>query len=413
MPPPYGGVPKLSLLCAGEWRKMGHEVALTFVWKPENADDLEADSEYFFEYNSKPSRFKKVLYLLKYFFRNPLLYLFLFFSHTRILFKFSVETVLYSAYGVQMDEFIKKFKPDIILSEAALIKTFMVSKVAQKNKIPVVFDTYAEIHNLSMGVNRSLTDSGRRRYWTGFLRNADYIIAPGPHCCRGPLAYLSKDKVDFVYDGSDYSILKLDIGNDKQSLRKIMGLPMDQFLIGNVGAFESRKGHDHLILAISKLKKAGHNVGAVICGGSGDKTKWVKLAAQEDVEDRIHFFGRLSELDLGRVLKSVDAFSDLENTPRACGFTMALLEGMAMGNPVVIYANPEMFEIVKEGENGFIVPIDDINSLTGAILKMSLLPKDVRDQMGQKSSIWARKFDIKFTAEEKIKIFKKIIEEKK
>ncbi len=412
MPPPYGGVPKLSLLCAGEWRKMGHDVALTFVWRPENADDLEANSEYFFEFNSKPDKLKKVVYLLKYFFRNPFLYFYLFLSHTMILLRFSTESVLYSAYGVQMNEVIKKFKPDIILSEAALIKTFMVSKVAQRNKVPVVFDTYAEIHNLSMGVNNYLTESGRKRYWTGFLRNADYIIAPGPHCCRGPLAYSSKDKVDFVYDGSDYSILKLDIGSDKQSLRNTMGLPVDQFLIGNVGAFEARKGHDHLITAISRLKKDGYNIGAVICGGSGDKTKWVNLAIQEGVEDRIHFFGRLSELDLGRILKSVDAFSDLENTPRACGFTMALLEGMAMGNPVVIYANPEMFEIVKEGENGFIVPIDDVDALTKAILKMSLLSKETREQMGQKSSQWARKFDIKFTAEEKIKIFKKILTNK-
>lgn len=409
MPPPYGGVPKLSLLCAGVWKKLGHEVALTFVWRPENADELGAGAEYFFEFDSKPSKIKKVVYLLKYIISNPVLYFSLLFSYVKIYPKFSTEVLLYPAYGIQMEGVIKKFKPDVILSEAALIKTFMVAKVARRNKVPVIFDTYAEIHDLSMGVNKNLNEIERRKYWLEFLKLSDYIIAPGPYCCRGPLTYAPKEKIDFVYDGSDYGILKLDISDNKSELRDIMNLPKDQFLIGNVGAFEARKGHDHLIMAIAKLAKQGHNIGAVICGGSGDRTKWIKLAMEQGVEDKIHFFGRLSELDLGRVLKSLDAFSDLENTPRACGLTMAILEGMAMGNPVVIYANREMFEIVKEGENGFIAPIDDIEALSKAMLKMSQLPLETRLEMGKKSSEWARKIDIDFTAKGKLEIFKKVI----
>jgi glycosyltransferase involved in cell wall biosynthesis len=409
MPPPYGGVPKLSLLCASEWKKLGHQVALTFVWRPENADELGAGAEYFFEFDSKPNKPKKIVYLLKYLASNPFLHFSLLFSYAKLLPKFSMETILYPAYGVQMEGVIKKFKPDVILSEAALVKTFMVSRVARRNKIPVIIDSYAEIHDLSMGVNKNLDEIERRNYWVEFLKNADFIIAPGPYCCRGPLTYAPKEKVDFVYDGSDYGVLKLDLSDDKGELRDLMKLPRDQFLIGNVGAFEARKGHDHLIKAVGMLKKQGANVGAVICGGSGDRTKWINLAKEEGVEDRIHFFGRLSELDLGRVLKSLDAFSDLENTPRACGLTMAILEGMALGNPVVIFANREMFEIVKEGENGFIVPIDDTEALSKAILKMSQLPVETRLKMGKTSSEWARKIDIEFTAKGKLEIFKKVI----
>ncbi len=409
MPPPYGGVPKLSLLCAAEWKKLGHQVALTFVWRPENADELGAGAEYFFEFGSKPNKFKKIIYLVKYFVTNPTLYVSLLLSYAKILSRFSMETILYPAYGVQMNGVIKKFKPDVILSEAALVKTFMVSKVARRNKVPVIFDTYAEIHDISMGVNKNLDEIQRRNYWVEFLKNSDFIIAPGPYCCRGPLTYAPKEKIDYVYDGSDYGVLKLDLGDDKGLLRDLMKLPRDQFLIGNVGAFEARKGHDHLIKAIGMLKKQGHNAGAVICGGSGDRTKWINLAKEEGVEDRVHFFGRLSELDLGRVLKSLDAFSDLENTPRACGLTMAILEGMALGNPVVIFANREMFEIVKEGENGFIVPIDDTEALSKAILKMSQLPVETRLNMGKISSEWARKIDIEFTAKGKLEIFKKVI----
>jgi glycosyltransferase involved in cell wall biosynthesis len=409
MPPPYGGVPKLCLLVAGIWKKQGNQVGVTFVYKPQNADDFNAGADYFFEYDSKPNKIKKVVFLVRYFFTNPILYTTLLFKYLNISSRLSVEAILYSAYGVYMDDVIKSFKPDIILSEAALIKTFMVANVAKKRKIPVVFDTYAEIHDLSMGINKHLNDEQRFNYWKPFMSLADLVIAPGPHCCRGPLLYLPKEKVKYVYDGSDYSILKLEINEDKLSLRDLMKLPRNQFLIGNVGAFEARKGHDYLIMAISKLAKQGYDVGAVICGGSGDRTKWINLAKEEGVLDRIHFFGRLSELDLGRVLKSLDAFSDLENTPRACGLTMAILEGMAMGLPVVIFANKEMFEIVKENENGFIVQIDNADELSKAILKMSQLSPEVRKMMGEKSSLIARKIDIDFTANSKMDIFKEVI----
>jgi hypothetical protein len=62
MPPPYGGIPKVSLLYARTWKKMGNTVAVTFVYRPENADDFGANAEYFFEYKTKPNKFKKRLF---------------------------------------------------------------------------------------------------------------------------------------------------------------------------------------------------------------------------------------------------------------------------------------------------------------------------------------------------------------
>lgn len=409
MPPPYGGVPKLSLLVAKAWKKMGHQVGITFVYRPEKADDLGAEAEYFFEYGSRPTKVSKLVFLARYFFTNPWLYTKLLMSYRRLDPRWSAETVLYCAYGVYMSGVLKQCKPDIILAEAALIQTFMVGQLAQWQRIPVVFDTYAEIHDMTRGINKVFTDAERINYWTRFLALADLVIAPGPHCCRGPLTYMPKEKVEFVYDGSDYSLCEINVGGDKQALRQQLKLPATDFLIGNVGAFEARKGQDHLIKAIAQLSKQGHPVGAVICGGSGDPSKWKALAAAEGVADKIHFFGRLSELDLARVLRSLDAFSDLENSPRACGLTMAILEGMAMSLPVVIYDNPEMAEVVKPDQNGFVVPIDNIDLLAHSILKMYQLPAGQRQSMGSSAAAAARKIDIEFTATNKLVLFEKLI----
>jgi hypothetical protein len=93
MPPPYGGVPKVSLLYSRVWKKKGNNVALVFVYKPEGADDLGAVAEYFFEYKSKPNKFKKGLFLLKYFFRNPFLCFRLFRKYFSVYPRITAETV--------------------------------------------------------------------------------------------------------------------------------------------------------------------------------------------------------------------------------------------------------------------------------------------------------------------------------
>src|SRR6185437_16283526 len=102
MPPPYAGVPKLALLCAREWRKAGHEVGLTFTYRPKNADELGANSTYFFEYTERPGKSAKLLFLLRYFFANPKLYGELLRSYRAICPHITREMYLYAAYGVYL-----------------------------------------------------------------------------------------------------------------------------------------------------------------------------------------------------------------------------------------------------------------------------------------------------------------------
>lgn len=176
MPPPYGGIPKVSLLYARGWKKMGHDVAITFVYRPENADDFGANAEYFFEYGSKPNKLKKVFFFLQYVVKNPILYFSLLSSYLKIYPKLQIETILYSAYGVYVDSVISVYKPDIILSQTALIKTHMVLEIANKRHIPVVIDTYAEVRDGMMGVNKHLSEIEQRKYWVTYLSRAQLVL---------------------------------------------------------------------------------------------------------------------------------------------------------------------------------------------------------------------------------------------
>src|SRR5579872_4599659 len=103
IPPPYGGIPKLSLMFARMWKDKGATIGIMFSYHHEKENDLGANAQYFFEYNSKPNKFKKVLFLIRYFLTNPSLYVQLYKIYKREHGLMTREGVLYSAYGVYLD----------------------------------------------------------------------------------------------------------------------------------------------------------------------------------------------------------------------------------------------------------------------------------------------------------------------
>jgi len=64
---------------------------------------------------------------------------------------------------------------------------------------------------------------------------------------------------------------------------------------------------------------------------------------------------------------------------------LALNQAMALGLPVIAtVADGTQFDLIDQGENGFIVPVDDVKELAEAINTILASPNS-RNEMGQKS----------------------------
>ena len=64
------------------------------------------------------------------------------------------------------------------------------------------------------------------------------------------------------------------------------------------------------------------------------------------------------------------------------GLPRALLEGAAMGRPLIATDVPGCRQVVEDGANGFLCDVRDAPSLAEAMLKMLSLPQDLRSAMG-------------------------------
>ncbi len=404
MPPPYAGVPKLILATARLWKEAGHEVAIVWRYRPKNADDLGAAATYFFEYSGtqQPGKLDKCAFLVRYFLKNPALYLSLFTSYRRICPHDFGEAYLYSAYGVYLDGIYASWKPDVILGEAALIKSFMAAEVANRRKIPIALDVYSEVRDFSMGVNRFLSDLERNRYWEGLLGRANLVLGMD-NCSVELRAYAREGTLKEFWDTGDYEFFSQPIAETKAELRTHFGLPDDMFLVSAVGSFELRKGHDHLIKAVARLVKQGTNVGAVICGGQGNRQKWKDVAREAGLpEEHLFFFSNISDLELVKLHHAVDLYTNLSNSPRMCGYDLALTEAMSTGLPVVVYDNGALPRVAQNGKSGIVVPMNNIPMVADAILTMYQKTPEERTEMGAHSATFASAIDLRKTTAIKV-----------
>lgn len=87
------------------------------------------------------------------------------------------------------------------------------------------------------------------------------------------------------------------------------------------------------------------------------------------------------------------------------GLSRTLMEGLAIGKPIITTDIPGCRETVDDGVNGFLVKPKDVNSLVSAIERFLELSQEQRHEMGRRSRQKAEKeFDVK----EVIAIYKQI-----
>ena len=78
------------------------------------------------------------------------------------------------------------------------------------------------------------------------------------------------------------------------------------------------------------------------------------------------------------------------------GLNRSLMEGCAVGKPIITTQHPGCKEMVIDGKNGYLVPKQDIVVLADAMEKYILLPAAEKNAMSLKSRQWAEEyFDVK------------------
>jgi glycosyltransferase involved in cell wall biosynthesis len=128
----------------------------------------------------------------------------------------------------------------------------------------------------------------------------------------------------------------------------------------------ARKGLDVLINAIGRLRAEPLSLDIA---GDGPERKFLEqLARSCGVADRVRFHGFMCRPALASLYEQADIFV-LASLTESC--SMALLEAMGWGLPIIATRVGGTSELIDHGSNGLLIRANDVDELTTAVRELS------------------------------------------
>ena len=255
------------------------------------------------------------------------------------------------------------------------------------------------IRNIGVSVyNKHLIDK--------ILYRADVIISPSEHYIdESRFLGEYRDKIVVIPNGIE--IEDFDISLSKEQCKEKLGLPPDKNTILFVGNLIPYKGPDVLVKAMPMIVEEVPDVELMFVGGGRMRAGMEELSKKLGVEKYVKFAGFVEASLKPLYYKAADVFC-LPSTMSTESFGIVNLEAMACSIPIVASAIGGVPDVIKDGENGLLVPPSDSGSLADAIIYL-LENKDVRKNMGKNGRKKAENYSWKMIADETAKVYGRYI----
>jgi len=198
---------------------------------------------------------------------------------------------------------------------------------------------------------------------TAALRRASRVLVPS--------AYLRAIALGWGLDPARTTVVanpapEVPVHPTRDEARAALGI--EGFALGVAGRLTEQKALEDTLAALARVPR----VALLVLGDGPERAALERRAAQLDVSDRVRFLGAGTRDDVIVLFRAVDAAlltSAWENLPHT------LLEALAAGTPVIATAVGGIPEVVRDGENGLLVPPRDVAAAASAIDRL------VRDEV--------------------------------
>ncbi len=191
-----------------------------------------------------------------------------------------------------------------------------------------------------------------------------------------------------VHDGIDIEGFRP--RHQAAEMRASLGVGDCDLVIGITANVNPWKGQEVLVRAVAELVAEFPRLGCLIVGGLVRGAEEYlhhlqALVATHGLEKHVRFVG--SRLDIPDVVGALDVLVHASIRPEPFG--RVLIEGMALGKPIVATNGGGVPEIVLDGETGFLVPGGDVGAMTAALRRL-LADSALRERFGAAGARRAR-----------------------
>jgi len=253
----------------------------------------------------------------------------------------------------ELRKLLVSIKPDIIHTHSFLHR-LLISSIAIKS-ILFSFKYFHTVHTSGMYYkSNSFFDNIKLsidRFALGL--NRPYLIGISEIVQENNIKYFKRQTKKSIYIPNG---INLDFFNkERHKIHSSMfGVLDDDIVITYVARLCKGKNHLTLLKSITLLKKKYPTIKVFLAGDGDMRVEIEKFIFENDLQGYIYLLGSISNVvELLTVTKIAVFPSEFE------GFTLTLIEKMAMGLPVVAADNDIFKKLICDGENGLLYSMFD------------------------------------------------------
>ena len=172
-----------------------------------------------------------------------------------------------------------------------------------------------------------------------------------------------KQKIDVIYNGVPTPNINPGCA---EGVRREFGFGGSEFVVGSVGMLRPEKGHVDLIDALSIARKRVPGIRLMLVGDGKCKADLCRHSRELGLDGAIRFVS--SGRDVASILHAVQVFALPSHTE---GLSIATIEAMSCGTPVVVTDCGGPTEIVSDGVTGLVVPPCDPQAMADALVRVA------------------------------------------
>jgi glycosyltransferase involved in cell wall biosynthesis len=258
---------------------------------------------------------------------------------------------------------IRNFAPDVVHTHSS--KAGILGRLAaHREGVPVIVHS---IHGFGFGpyqscpVRHALLNAERlaARWTTAFIAVSRRNLEDGVR-----LGLFPASRARVIRSGINLAPFRAHCGGE--AVRRELGIPASAPLVVQIACFKPQKAPERFVEIASRLAPHFPETHFLLVGDGALRGRLERLRREASLGGRLHMPGW--RRDVPAIL---DAATVVTLTSRFEGLPRVLVEALAAGVPVVAMAVDGVSEVVRDGENGFLLPADNVAAVaerTGRIL---------------------------------------------
>lgn len=310
-----------------------------------------------------------------------------------------------------IDRLLPAVKLDVIHTHHPFLLGQTAATKAQELNLPLIFTFHTQYREYThyipfpMETVQNFLKSTVDRWLQDFMRRCQHIIIPS-ESMRDTLVneYGLKNNFTVIPTGIDLEAYRTASG---EKIRKKRRWEKDIVMI-SIGRLASEKNWPLLIHAAALVLKDYPRFRLALIGDGAERKNLEGLAKELGIQKRITFTGPLSFAETPSYMKAANLFGFASITETQ---GLATLEAMAAGLPVVAVDASGTRDILKHGQQGYLVE-NSAEALAAGIKKLLSNP-DRMQKFAEAAYKKAQSFNIEKLTEKLLDVYEQAIRDKK